>query len=52
MTTAIDGIGSVTGKTFTVYTVDGRLVGAGLKSLSGLKKGVYIINDRKVTIGK
>lgn len=35
---------------YTVYTLDGQLVGKDLPSLRGLKRGLYIINDRKVSI--
>ena len=36
--------------TYTIYTLDGQLVGKDLPSLRGLKRGLYIINDRKVSI--
>lgn len=36
--------------TYTVYTLDGQLVGKDLPSLRGLKRGLYIINDHKVSI--
>lgn len=52
--TAYDGIqsaGATLGTpSYTVYTLDGKLVGANMKSLNGLKRGIYIINDRKVSI--
>lgn len=35
---------------YTVYTLDGQLIGKKIKSLNGLKRGVYVINDRKVII--
>ena len=35
---------------YTVYTLDGQLIGKRMKSLNGLKRGVYVINDRKVII--
>ena len=50
-TNSIEGIETVLGtKSYTVYTLDGILVGKDMKSLKGLKRGVYIINDRKVII--
>ena len=48
--TAIDGIGGANGKTYTVYSIDGKRVATGVKSLNGLKKGVYIINDKKAVV--
>lgn len=33
--------------TYDVYTLDGKAVKLGAQSLSGLKKGIYIINDKK-----
>ncbi len=48
--TAITTIDAATGETYTVYTVDGKLIGTSLKSLEKLEKGVYIINEKKVTI--
>ena len=36
--------------TYTVYTVDGRHIATGLKTLKGLKKGVYIVNDKKMVV--
>lgn len=47
---AINGIDAASNKTYTVYTVDGKLVAAGVKSLSGLKKGVYIVNNKKTVV--
>lgn len=35
---------------YTVYTLDGQLVGKDLHSLRGLKPGLYIINGHKVNI--
>ncbi len=48
--TDIDNINANNGNALTVYTVDGKLVGTGIKSLSGLKKGVYIVNDKKTVV--
>lgn len=51
------GIGSITdaeaasANGLTVYSLDGRLVGKGLKTTSGLKKGIYIVNGRKLVVG-
>ena len=36
------------GQPFDVYSIKGTLVMKGAKSLNSLKKGVYIINGRKV----
>ncbi len=47
---AIGGVDAANGKTYTVYTVDGKRVAAGVKSLNGLKKGVYIVNDKKAVV--
>ena len=44
---AIEGVDTANGKTYNVYTVDGKRVGSDVKSLDGLKKGVYIVNDKK-----
>lgn len=46
----INGVNAANGKTYTVYTVDGKLVATGVKSLNGLKKGVYIVNDKKAVV--
>ncbi len=44
---AIESVDAANGKTYNVYTVDGKHVGTEVKSLDGLKKGVYIVNDKK-----
>ena len=41
---------AVKGDSYNVYTIDGKLVGNGMKSLRGLKSGSYIINGQKVVI--
>lgn len=41
---------AIKASSYNVYTIDGKLVGTGMKSLSGLKSGSYIINDQKVVI--
>ena len=47
----IQGIETVNHATaYTVYTLDGQLIGKRMKSLNGLKPGIYVINDRKVII--
>lgn len=33
-----------------LYSIDGKRVATGVKSLNGLKKGVYIINDKKAVV--
>lgn len=46
--TSIEAIESaLRAATYDVYTLDGRAVKLGAKSLDGLQKGIYIINDRK-----
>lgn len=47
---AINGIDAASDKTYTVYTLDGKRVATRVKSLKGLKKGVYIVNDKKAVI--
>ena len=50
-TNGIQDVENVLGtKTYNVYTLDGQLIGKDIKSLNGLKRGAYIINDRKVII--
>ncbi len=46
----IDNINATNGKTYTVYTVDGKRVAKDAKSIDGLKKGVYIVNDKKAVV--
>lgn len=50
VTTGIASLQAVPGRAFTVYTVDGVLVGRGFTSLSQLKKGTYVINDKTVIV--
>ena len=48
-----DGIATITsnvGGKFNVYGVDGALIRKDASSLSGLKKGVYIIGNKKVIV--
>ena len=47
--TAIDGI-SADSKTFDVYTTDGICVAKGVKNLNLLKKGVYVVNGKKIAV--
>ena len=50
-TNGIQDVENVLGtKTYNVYTLDGQLIGKRMKSLNGLKRGIYVINDRKVII--
>lgn len=50
-TNGIQDVENVLGtKTYNVYTLDGQLIGKDIKSLNGLKPGIYVINDRKVII--
>ncbi len=39
-------------KSFDIFTVDGKLVKHSAKNLEGLRKGVYVVNRKKVIIGK
>lgn len=52
--TITTGIGSIEAdlqaEEYNVYTLDGRAVMLHAKSLSGLQKGIYVINDRKFII--
>ena len=48
--TGIDGIDSGKAAAYDVYTVDGQLVGKGLKSTQMLRRGVYIVNGKKITV--
>ena len=38
-------------KSFDIFTVDGKLVKHSAKNLEGLRKGVYVVNRKKVIIG-
>ncbi len=48
--TGIDAVEANAEGKYDVYTIDGKAVRLGAKSLNGLKSGVYIINDRKYVI--
>lgn len=51
ITTDIESVENVIkASSYDVYTVDGKHVGTGLKTLKNLKSGSYIINDQKVII--
>ena len=46
--TSIEAIEAIeNASSYNVYTLDGKVVMKDAKSLNGLKKGVYIINDKK-----
>ena len=47
---AIDNANAANGKTYTVYTVDGKRISKDAKSIDGLKKGIYIVNDKKAVV--
>lgn len=49
ITTGIEDI-FAEGKAYDVYTVDGILVGKNIKRLASLKKGVYVVNGKKVVV--
>lgn len=46
----IDNIKANTDGTYNVYTIDGKTVMLNAKSLNGLTRGVYIINDKKYIV--
>lgn len=48
--TGIQGVVADSEGTYNVYTVDGKTIMLGAKSLKGLKPGVYVINDKKYII--
>lgn len=48
--TGIEAVEANAEGTYDVYTIDGKVVRLGAKSLNGLSHGVYIINDRKYII--
>ena len=39
-------------KPFDVYSIGGQLLRKQTKSLNGLPNGIYIVNGRKVAVGK
>lgn len=47
--TGLDNI-SADSKTFDVYTTDGICVAKGVKNLNLLKKGVYVVNGKKIAV--
>lgn len=50
-TTGIKGISAVpSASSYTVFTLDGKQVLKNAKTLSGLSKGIYIVNGKKVVI--
>ena len=50
VTTGIGKIEADADGLYTVYTLEGKLVGKGLRSLDKLPRGVYVINDKKVVV--
>lgn len=48
--TGINGVETDSLGLYNVYTIDGKAVRLGAKSLKGLSNGVYIINDKKYII--
>lgn len=48
--TGINGVEANSVGQYNVYTIDGKAVRLGAKSLKGLSNGVYIINDKKYII--
>ena len=49
ITTALDNIEN-DGKPIDIYTVDGKLVRRQATSLDGLRKGVYVVGNKKVIV--
>lgn len=49
-TTGIEEILSGSQNAFNVFTVDGIRVAHNVKSLNGLKQGVYVVNNKKVIV--
>lgn len=41
-----------TARTYTIYTLGGRLIGRNLTSLNGITGGLYIVNGKKTVINK
>lgn len=50
VTTGISKIEADADGLYTVYTLEGKLVGKGLRSLDKLPRGVYVINDKKAVV--
>ena len=50
LATAIGEVVSEGSQTYTVYSVDGRLIAKDLKTLGLLRPGVYVVNNRKLVI--
>ena len=48
--TGINGIVTDDRPSFNIYTVDGKIVTNGAKSLNNLPKGLYIVNDKKQVV--
>lgn len=48
--TAVDGISADSNQTFDVYTTDGICVAKGVRNLNLLKKGVYVVNGKKIAV--
>lgn len=48
--TSVDGISADSNQTFDVYTTDGICVAKGVKNLNLLKKGVYVVNGKKIAV--
>ncbi len=48
---SIDQI-AVNNAAFDVYSIDGKLILRNVTTLSGLGKGVYVVNNKKVAVGK
>ena len=51
ISTSIEAIeNAIQASSYNVYTLDGKAVMLNAKSLKGLQKGVYIVNDHKVVL--
>lgn len=50
--TEINNIAELKSNSYTIFTIDGKLIGLNLKTMPTLRAGSYIINSKKVIINK
>ncbi len=48
----IENVAELKSDSYTIYSIDGRLIGSNLKKMPALRAGSYIINNKKVVIRK
>ena len=48
--TGLDKVEADANRLYNVYTIEGKLVGKGLRSLDKLPRGVYVINNKKMVV--